>query len=86
MIENKIQKNKSWYNRVRFENINGKSIGIYTDIDGEHKILNICPHMKCSLVFNEVEKTWDCPCHGSRFDIDGHPLIGPSNIDIGFKE
>ena len=40
--------------------------------------------MKCGLVFNEVEKTWDCLCHGSRFDIDGKCLEGPSNQDISF--
>ena len=32
--------------------------------------------MKCHLIFNEKECTWDCPCHGSRFDIDGNVLEG----------
>ena len=34
--------------------------------------------MKCHLVFNKEEKTWDCPCHGSRFDIDGNIINTPS--------
>ena len=34
--------------------------------------------MKCNLVFNKKEKTWDCPCHGSRFDLDGNVISGPS--------
>ena len=36
--------------------------------------------------FNEVEKTWDCLCHGSRYDIDGKCIEGPSNQDITFKD
>ena len=52
----------------------------------KHTVYNLCPHMKCSLTFNEVEKTWDCPCHGSRFDIDGKCTLGPSNYDISYKQ
>lgn len=82
-IENKIYKNKTWYkDNIRFT----KDLGIYTDESGcEHIVYNRCPHFKCSLIFNEEEKTWDCPCHGSRFDIDGHCLEGPSNFDIAYK-
>lgn len=47
-----------------------------------YKVLQKCPHMKCKLLFNEIEKTWDCPCHGSRFDIEGHVINAPSNKDI----
>ncbi len=35
-------------------------------------------HMGCVLRFNQAELSWDCPCHGSRFDIDGHVLQGPA--------
>ena len=38
--------------------------------------------MKCSLIFNTKDKTWDCPCHGSRFDIDGNIITGPSIYNI----
>ncbi len=87
-IESKIIKNKSWYSdNVRFTKINGKNVGIYRDeFNKEHIVHNICPHLKCSLTFNEIEKTWDCPCHGSRFNIDGKCISGPSKYDIGFKE
>lgn len=87
-IENKIFKNKSFYpDNVRFETKNGKAIAIYTDSNGkEHVVYNKCPHLKCSLVFNEVERTWDCPCHGSRFDIDGNCIEGPSSYDITYRD
>lgn len=86
-FENKIVKNKSWYkSNVKFTQINGKKVGIYTDENNnKHIVYNLCPHLKCSLIFNEVEKTWDCPCHASRFDIDGKCISGPSNKDIRFK-
>ena len=59
--------------------IDGILYGIYKDSNGNnHKIKLICPHMKCPLVFNQAEKTWDCPCHGSRFDIDGNIINPPA--------
>lgn len=83
----KLKKQKSWYSsNVKFEERNGKQIAIYIDENNkEHIVYNICPHFKCSLIFNEIEKTWDCPCHGSRFDIDGHSIEGPSNYNISYK-
>ena len=87
-LKTKVSKNKDWYSeRVRFEKRNGRDVGIYIDDEGiEHIVYNLCPHMKCSLIFNEIEKTWDCPCHGSRFDIDGKSIEGPSNYDITYSE
>ena len=66
--------------------IDGKSCGIYKDKTGkEHIVSNTCPHLKCSLIFNNADRTWDCPCHGSRFDINGNLLEGPSVFDIKIK-
>lgn len=86
-LENKIIKNKEFYNKnVIFTKRNGKSVGIYIDKDGkEHIVYNLCPHLKCSLIFNEEELTWDCPCHSSRFDLDGNVIKGPSNYNITYK-
>ena len=83
-VATKINKNKSFYtDRVKFININGKNYGVYIDENNnKHVIRNLCPHMKCSLLFNFMDKTWDCPCHGSRFDIDGNVIKGPSVYDI----
>lgn len=87
-IGSKLIKNKSWYkDNIKFMNKGGKSLAIYKDTRGkEHIIHNKCPHFGCSLIFNEEEKTWDCPCHSSRFDIDGKCIKGPSNYDISYKE
>ena len=46
-----------------------------------HKISARCPHMGCELAWNGEEHSWDCPCHGSRFDCDGKLLDNPAQID-----
>ncbi len=84
----KINKNKKWYSDdIYFYYKNGKSLAVYKDKKGsEHTVYNKCPHLGCSLIFNEKEKTWDCPCHSSRFNIDGKCIKGPSNYDISFSK
>lgn len=73
-IEGLFHKSNPYYVKIK-----GIIYGIYTDKLGkEHKVKLICPHMKCPLVFNYEDKTWDCPCHGSRFDIDGNILAPPA--------
>ena len=67
--------------------INGIDCGVYIDQNGKkHIIRNLCPHLKCKLVFNPLEETWDCPCHGSRFSIDGDVLEGPATYSIQIQE
>lgn len=85
---NLIKKNPYWYkNKAVVKCINGKRVGVYYDEEGkDHVVSNICPHLKCFLTFNEVDKTWDCPCHASRFDIDGNVVRGPSCYDIKIDE
>ena len=87
-ISTKLIKNRTWYpNNVVFYTKQGKALACYIDDNNiRHIIHNKCPHMGCSLIFNEVEKTWDCPCHSSRFDIDGKCIKGPSNYDISYKK
>ncbi len=41
-----------------------------------------CPHMGCTLKWNETEETWDCPCHGSRFDEKGNVIDNPANGNL----
>lgn len=87
-IGEKLFLKKPWYHeKITFLNRNGKKLAIYTDERGEkHMVYRQCPHLKCNLIFNEEELTWDCPCHGSRFDLDGKCIQGPSNYDICYKE
>lgn len=57
---------------------NGK-FAVYKDEQGKISVLSpICPHMGCTVHFNHLEKTWDCPCHGSRFNTDGKLIEGPA--------
>lgn len=79
---------KNWYkSNLVFTKKNGKSVAIYTDKERkEHIVYTTCPHMGCSLIFNELEKTWDCPCHSSRFTMDGECIKGPSTKDIKYRK
>ena len=45
-----------------------------------------CPHLGCKLIYNEIEDTFDCPCHGSRFDNSGKCISGPANKNIDIKK
>jgi glycine/D-amino acid oxidase-like deaminating enzyme/nitrite reductase/ring-hydroxylating ferredoxin subunit len=61
----------------------GSVVGTYRDDDGkEYKVSAVCPHMGCLLEWNDGEKSWDCPCHGSRFTYEGEVLDGPANADL----
>jgi glycine/D-amino acid oxidase-like deaminating enzyme/nitrite reductase/ring-hydroxylating ferredoxin subunit len=42
----------------------------------------VCSHMGCIVRWSEAERSWDCPCHGSRFDTSGHVLEGPATQDL----
>ena len=44
-----------------------------------------CPHLGCALKWNGAEKSWDCPCHGSRFDEDGGVIDNPATGDLKMK-
>ena len=59
--------------------VDGLSLGVYKDMDGtSYMVSTRCPHLKCQLTWNKAEKTWDCPCHGSRFDRFGNRIEGPA--------
>jgi Rieske Fe-S protein len=58
-------------------------LAVYRDEEGHlHKHSAICTHLQCIVQWNAIEKTWDCPCHGSRFDRLGKVLIGPAIDDL----
>lgn len=69
---------------VKYE---GKSLGLYKDEHGElHAVNPVCPHAKCTVGWNDAEKTWDCPCHGSRFTTDGEVVTGPARQGLEVVE
>ena len=63
--------------------IDGEKLGVYRDETGELFAVSVkCPHLGCQLEWNPDEKSWDCPCHGSRFDVQGRLLDGPAQTDL----
>lgn len=65
--------------------IDGKRAGAYRDEFGKLHIVNTtCTHMGCELNWNSAEKSWDCPCHGSRFSYEGKVIEGPATQDLSF--
>jgi nitrite reductase/ring-hydroxylating ferredoxin subunit len=60
-----------------------QKVAVYRDANGRTREFSaICPHLGCVVDWNETENTWDCPCHGSRFDIKGRVINGPANSDL----
>ncbi len=70
--------------------VSGTGVGqvaVYRDEDGElHKVSAVCTHLGCIVAWNNAERTWDCPCHGSRFGFDGTVVQGPAVKDLEPKE
>ena len=56
-----------------------RKLAAYRDDDGGlHVLSSVCTHLGCQVVWNPAERSWDCPCHGSRFHWDGTVLQGPA--------
>ena len=61
----------------------GHSVGLYKDENGKLFAVNpACPHINCSVGWNGAEKSWDCPCHGSRFSFTGELMTAPARTDL----
>ncbi len=77
--------------RSNLEQIIGGVVSSYKSISGyingimksKNKIK--CSHMGCKLIYNEVENTYDCPCHGSRFNRNGEVIMAPANKNINLS-
>lgn len=64
----------------------GEKLAIYTDENGVNHVCSaVCTHMKCTVNWNPSEKSWDCPCHGSRFKTNGQVIEGPAVADLPAK-
>lgn len=69
---------------VKFE---GHRLAVYKDENGVVYALNsACTHIKCEVAWNNAEKTWDCPCHGSRFSYTGEMVTAPARKDLEMVE
>jgi glycine/D-amino acid oxidase-like deaminating enzyme/nitrite reductase/ring-hydroxylating ferredoxin subunit len=62
-------------------------VAVFRDEQGQlHERSAVCTHLGCVVQWNALEKTWDCPCHGSRFHVDGHAVNGPAIEALGRAE
>ncbi len=60
-------------------NVDGRQLAVYRDEGGDtYELSPRCTHMGCTVDWNDAAKTWDCPCHGSRFAFDGSVVRGPA--------
>ncbi len=65
---------------------NGEKVAVYTDEKGKSTMLSaVCTHLGCIVGWNTKDKTWDCPCHGSRYDKLGKVVSGPAVKDLPKK-
>jgi glycine/D-amino acid oxidase-like deaminating enzyme/nitrite reductase/ring-hydroxylating ferredoxin subunit len=65
----------------------GRRLAVYRDEAGALSALSpICTHLGCQVAFNPSERTWDCPCHGSRFALDGSVIDGPAVKSLPRRE
>lgn len=88
LIINKIKLPKEKYEEIQngiggVVEYNGEKLGIYKDENGKiYAVKPYCTHLGCELSWNNLEKTWDCPCHGSRFSYEGKALNEPAVDDL----
>jgi Rieske Fe-S protein len=63
--------------------LDGKKVAVYKSTGGKiEKLSPVCKHLGCIVGFNQTEKTWDCPCHGSRYKADGTVFKGPAKKNL----
>ncbi len=67
--------------------VDNQTKGVYRDLDNHCHVVNLtCTHLGCTVKWNNAERTWDCPCHGSRFDAKGAVLEGPATKPLPYKK
>lgn len=67
--------------------VGGGHSAVYRDDQGAvHAVSARCTHLGCIVHFNDAERCWECPCHGSRFDVDGRVVQGPANRPLETRQ
>ena len=67
----------------RIVRLDGRKAAVHRRDDGSLSICSaVCPHLGCIVEWNSAEKTWDCPCHGSRFMATGEVIAGPAESPL----
>ena len=88
LIINKIKKSEDYLKDLKNDEgkiieIDNKKVGVYKDKYGNIFAVNpYCTHLGCELSWNNLDKTWDCPCHGSRFNYRGENIYNPALKDL----
>ena len=66
--------------------VDGDNVAAFRDEQGAlHAVSAVCTHMGCLVGWNDTDRTWDCPCHGSRFGLGGEVIHGPATQPLGSK-
>jgi glycine/D-amino acid oxidase-like deaminating enzyme/nitrite reductase/ring-hydroxylating ferredoxin subunit len=67
--------------------LNGEKVAAYRDSDGRlHAVSGRCTHLGCLVAWNAAERSWDCPCHGSRYTYQGQVIQGPAVKNLPAKD
>ena len=77
MIASDIKNGSGWAGIIE-----GQNVAIYNDNGSLIVLDNTCTHAGCQTEWNENEKSWDCPCHGSRYKPEGLVIKGPSGSPL----
>ena len=92
LVLNKIKLPKDKLDDIELDNggiieYEGEKVGVYKDKKGEIFLIEpYCTHLGCELTWNNLEKSWDCPCHGSRFNYKGEAMNEPAVEDLPREE
>lgn len=66
--------------------IGNENLAVYNEGGTYKAVAAKCTHLGCIVHWNNLEKSWDCPCHGSRFEINGKVIEGPALNDLELKK
>ncbi|MFA9479956.1 FAD-dependent oxidoreductase [Phycisphaerales bacterium AB-hyl4] len=71
----------------RLVQINGEKLAVYRDDRDRVRAMSpVCQHRGCLVQWNNAERTWDCPCHGGRYDAQGRVIMGPPTSDLPVRD